>query len=407
MLGGILILVLTGMASYAIINQLKKGYPFIDTSLLLRLFFYHALLFFVYYGYTLLNPSDSKFYYEKVLRDFRGDTWESFYGTSTTFIEFVAYPFIRFMGFSYEAVMALFSWFGYLGFVYFYIFFKENIRFKHAWAGFDMITVFFFLPNLHFWSASLGKGSIIFLALGLYFFGISKLKQRWVAVIVSSMLIYHIRPHIMLVVLLSSAIGFVFSSKGVGLVWRLAFIAGASVAFFFIFQDVLAMVGLNEDEIFTEGLDMSHRAAELSKATSGVDITNYSLPMQLFTFLYRPLFIDAPGALGIFVSFENVFYVLMTLRWLRSWQGFTFIPKANFLVKSAFFSFITVSIALAQVSGNLGIAMRQKSQVMMLLLFVVISFLDDQKMQAYRVTQARKKKMERVRKALELSSAKI
>lgn len=328
-----------------------------------------------------------------------------FYGTSTTFIEFVGYPFIRYMGFSYEAIMALFSWFGFLGFVYFYILFKENIRFKHSLMGYDMITLFFFLPNLHFWSSSFGKGSIIFMGLGLFFYGISKIRTRLVAIVIGGIIIYHVRPHIMLVVLISSAMGFVFSSKGVSIMWRVAFIAGALVAFGYIYQDVLSMVGLDDETVVTEGLDMSHRARELSKAGSGVDITSYSLPMQLFTFIYRPLFIDAPGALGLFVSFENVFYLIITLQLFKSMSGITFLLRAGFLAKSAFVSFLTISIALAQVSGNLGIAMRQKSQVMLLLLFVIISFLDEQKLMEWKFREARKKRMERARLVLDKQKA--
>jgi len=393
MLGGLLIILITGILSFVVINNLKGKYPFIDARLLRMLFFYHNVLFFAYYGYTLFNSSDSQFYYQKVLIDYRGDTWGDFYGTSTTFIEFVGYPFIRFLGFSYEAIMALFSWFGFLGFIYFYIFFKENIKFKHTLFGYDLITLFFFLPNLHFWSSSFGKGAIIFLGLGLFFFGISNVKARWLAIAIGGIIIYHVRPHIMLVVLLSSAIGFVFSSKGVSLTWRVLFVMFALVAFFYIYRDVLAMVGIDEEAVISEGLDMSHRARELSKASSGIDITSYSLPLQLFTFLYRPLFFDAPGALGIFVSFENVFYLLITVQMLKSWKGFTYLIRASFLAKSAFFSFLTVSIALAQVSGNLGIAIRQKSQVMLLLLFVIISFLDEQKLNAWKAKEQRKKRM--------------
>lgn len=401
MLGGILIILVTAAISFPLIDALKRRYSFIDAPFLKKLFFYHVLLFFAYYGYAYFNPSDSQFYYQKILMDFRGETWFDFYGTSTRFIEFIGYPFIRFFGFSYEAIMALFSWFGFLGFVYFYIVFKENIKFKHTLFGFDMVTLFFLLPNLHFWSASFGKGSMVFLGLGLYFYGISKIRTRLLPILISGVIIYHVRPHIMLVVLVSSAMGFVFSSKGVSIFWRVAFIIGASIAFLYIFQDVLSMVGLDDETMLTEGLDMSHRAAELSKATSGVDISSYNIFMLLFTFLYRPLFVDAPGALGLFVSFENVFYVLMTLQLLKSWKGFTYLARANFLAKSAFFSFLTVSIALAQVSGNLGIAIRQKSQVMLLLLFVIISFLDEQKLKAWKIRQARKKKMERVRAVLE------
>jgi hypothetical protein len=401
MLGGIFILILTGFITFAIIGRLKRQHPIIDAGLLRKLFYYHTLLFVVYFLYALFNPSDSRRYYSKVLMAYRGPDWFSFYGTSTTFIEFLAYPFVRYFGFSYEAMMVLFGFFGFIGFLYLYIFFKENIKFRHDIFGYDLLTIFFFLPNLHFWSNSLGKGSIIFMGIGLFFFGISRISSRWVYVLIGGIIIYHVRPHIMAVVLVSSAMGFVFSSKGISLPLRFVFLAGAGIAFFYIYRDVLNLVGIEEGEFLTEGLDLSRRAGELTKATSGIDINSYSLPEKLFAFLYRPLFIDAPGILGLIVSFENVFYLLITLK-LVNLRGLYFVFSGNFLVKSAFFSFITVSLALAQIAGNLGLAMRQKSQIMILFLFVIISFLDEKKMIAYKkalLEQARKKRMAALTKA--------
>lgn len=384
MIGGILIIILTGFIAFTLINKLKEVYPIINAPFLKNLFIYHVVLSFAYYGYILFNPSDSKAYYQKIITNFRGPDWLSFYGTSTTFIEWIGYPFIQYLGFSFEASMALFSFFGFVGFVYFYIFFKENLRFKHHFLGYDLITIIFFLPNLHFWSASFGKGAVIFLGLGLFFFGIVNIQKRYLAVLVGAVIIYHVRPHIMLVILVSSAAGFIFSTKGVGFAWRLLFLAGAITAFFFIYKDVLTLVGIEEEEFVTQGLDLSQRSRELSKATSGVDITQYNLPMQIFTFLYRPLFVDAPGLLGIIVSFENVFYLLFSLQLLSNIRGWRYLLTSSFLVKSAFLSFITISAALAQISGNLGLAMRQKSQVMILLLFAVISFLDERKLERWK-----------------------
>jgi hypothetical protein len=400
MLGGLLVLIVSGVVSFLVIDNLKRRHSFINASLLKGLFFYHVVLSVAYYSYVLFNPSDSRFYYQKVIMGFRGETWGSFYGTSTTFIEFLGYPFIRFMGFSYEAVMALFAFFGFLGFVYFYVFFKENIRFKHTFLGANLLTLIFFLPNLHFWSSSFGKGSVIFLGLGLYFFGISKIKMRWFAILIGGVIIYHVRPHIMLVVLLSSLIGFLFSQRAVGVVWRVFFVMAAAVAFFFIYQDVLNLVGIDEDQPIAQGLDLSHRATELTHATSGVDITSYSLPLQVLTFLYRPLFFDAPGILGIIVSFENVFYLLLTLQFFSSLQSVAFILRASALAKSAFLSFLTVTVALAQISGNLGIAMRQKSQVMILFLFVVMCYLDERKLFKWKQLKQRDARLQQMRTRL-------
>jgi hypothetical protein len=198
-----------------------------------------------------------------------------------------------------------------------------------------------------------------------------------------------------MVILASSLIGFTFSTKGLGYTVKFIMITVAAVALGFIYQDVLRMVGLETETLFTEGLNMDNRASELSKATSGLDITTMGLPLQVFTFLFRPLFFDAPGMLGIIVSFENVFLLGIALAFIFR-GGILYLLKGDFAVKTAFFSFITVSIALAQISGNLGIAIRQKSQVMMLFLFVIIQMYDDKKKEAFR---ARMRKVRRQRAA--------
>jgi len=223
-------------------------------------------------------------------------------------------------------------------------------------------------------------------------YGVSHLPTRYGYALLGGLLIYHIRPHIMFVVLLSYGGAFLFTTHGVSIFWRLAFLTGAAVAFAFIYQDVLTLVGISDDEVVTQGLDLTHRSRELSKATSGVDISSYSLPLQVFTFLYRPLFFDSPGVLGLIVSVENVFYLVMTLWLLGNARGWRFIVTGDFLVKGAFFSFLSVSIALAQIAGNLGLAMRQKGQVMILFLFVVLAFLDSEKQRQWAARQPMQKR---------------
>jgi hypothetical protein len=93
-----------------------------------------------------------------------------------------------------------------------------------------------------------------------------------------------------------------------------------------------------------------------------VDLGNYNQAQKLFTFWYRPLFVDAPGFLGIVVSFENALYVFFTIGIIR--YGLTNWKEWNGWFRISFFIFIFGSIALAQIAGNLGIAMRQKAQIM-------------------------------------------
>lgn len=355
-----------------------------------NLIWYHAILSLTYYIYAVLNPSDSLGYYYRVVGNYRGDTWYDFYGVSTTFIEFVGYPLIKYLQLSYESMMMVFAWFGLLGFFFFYIFIKERIHFKHTIFGFDLVLVVFFLPNLHFWSASFGKGSIILLGLGLFFYGISKIDKRFLAIIVGAFIVYHVRPHILFILLAATALGFTFSTKGISWTLRIFIVFLAVIAFNFIYADVMTLIGFETEELISGSTNLTKRVKELSDANSGVDISNYSFPLKLFTFLFRPLFVDAPGTLGLIVSFENLFYLVVFFKILRL-DFIAFFVKSNYLVKTTFIAFFTVSAALAQISSNLGLAMRQKSQVMILMMFVILQYLDDKKMTQYRRMVLQKK----------------
>lgn len=358
------------------------------TRFFYSLFFFHLFLTIVYYLYAQATTSDSFQYYD-TSSSHKG-SWLDLYGTSTVFIRFMAYPLTNVLSMSYEAVNFIFSFLGFLGFLFFYYFFVENTLFKHKLWGFPLLTLLFFLPNLHFWSASLGKGSVIFLGIAMFFFGISRPNHRIIYLVLGGLLTYHVRPHILLLLLVGLLVGFTFSSRKVSFFTRFAVVVGSAAVALFIFSDVLALVGTERESFFSEGIDFSKRASDLSRATSGVDISGYSPPFLLFTFIYRPLFVDAPGVLGLIVSFENLFLLALTVSFLRK-GGFRKLWNADFLVKSAIVGFLLAAFALAQVSGNLGLAIRQKSQVLMLFLFVILRMMDEDVLRQLRRRAAREK----------------
>jgi len=384
---GILIWLITFLLAYFISGLMSRKFSKVKTSMLVILFLYHSLLAVAYYLYALFNPSDSKGYYRKVIENYRGEDWFNFFGTGTTFIEFIGYPFIRFFGFTYESTMVVFSFLGFLGFAFFYVFFKEGVKFKHRFLSVDLLTLIFFLPNIHFWTSSFGKGSVIFCGLGLFMFAIQKPAVRLWALLLGGWIIFQIRPHVFYVVLIATTISYSFSTKGVAALYRVIILAVSVFLLYYVYEDIIQLTGLDDESIFDSMI--SHRASDLSKATSGIDITNYSIPEKLFAFWFRPLFFDAPGFLGIIVSFENAFYLLFFLYSLRL-SVVRFIWSSTAIVKTCVFTFLGVSFALAQISGNLGLAMRQKSQVMLLIFFMALSYMDQQYVHLHRV-RARKK----------------
>ena len=281
------------------------------------LFFYHLFFQGVYYTYALFNRSDSKIYFERPqLRP----TWGDYFGTSTTFIDFISWPFINVLNFNYEMMMVLYGWFGYIGFVYAYLFFRENIPIKIKVFKVDFLILVLFLPNMHFWTASLGKGAPIFMGLMMFAYAIKDIKSRWITLIFGSIMIYYIRPHVFLFIAAGTILGIMTGKEKIAF-WKKMLIYIGMVGSLMLVQDtILGMAGLNESENLVEGFEdfSEDRSTALSEHSgSGVAMANYPLPLKLFTFWFRPLFLDAPGFLGLIVSFENLIYLLLFFKILN------------------------------------------------------------------------------------------
>jgi hypothetical protein len=346
------------------------------------LYFYHLIFFGVYLWYAYNNPSDSKGYYANV--NIHNGSWFELFGTDTDFIDFLAYP-LNSIGFSYEMQMLSFAWLGYLGFFYAYLFFREKIPIKiKAFKSIDLLTLILFLPNMHFWTASLGKGSTIFFGLMMFTYGIVKPGSRIFLLILSSFIIYHIRPHVFMFVAVGAVAGYMSGKEQIPF-WQKASVFVVLIGTLLLVQDqILAVMGLQGSENLIEDFQAQseERSEDLSDAGSGVDMSSYPLPLKLFTFWFRPLFIDAPNALGLIVSVENLIYLLLFFKILKK-DFIKFIKKSPAVVKMSFVIFFMTSFAMTFVMSNLGIIMRQKSMVMYYIFFVIYYYLAQKKYEKF------------------------
>jgi hypothetical protein len=329
------------------------------------LFFLHLVLFLVYYVYTLLERSDSETYH---FLSSVTENWFSLWGNDTNFIMFITWPFSHFLSLSYEACMLIFCFVGFQGVMLFYMAAKENIlNLKPVYKNFTLTELVFLLPNVHFWSSSIGKGGTMLLGIGLIVYGLSRFQKRFLLIAVGAWLVYMIRGHILFLIILGAGAGLLFTLKGIKWYYKGLMILAVAIVGFSILGDMKKYTGSNSLDV-SGSAKFQKRAVSNSSATSGVDIANYNQAQKLFTFWYRPLFVDAPGFLGIVVSFENMLYVLFTLQIIR--YGFPNWKRWNGWFRIGLFIFLFGSLALAQIAGNLGIAMRQKAQIMPLFFIV-------------------------------------
>ncbi|WP_324719186.1 hypothetical protein [Salinimicrobium sp. HB62] len=381
-MGVIFLLILFYILNQFIFNFYKKKHSFFERKKMDLLYLYHLLFFGIFLWYSFNNPADSKRYYED-MEYFEG-TWLELLGTDTLFINFVSYPFYR-LGFSYSMLMLTFAWFGYLGFVYAYVFMSEKIPVKvKVFKRLDLLTLILFFPNMHFWTSALGKDSLIFMGLMMFTYAIINPKSRIFLLILSSLVVFYIRPHVFMFVAVGVVIGYLSGKEKIPF-WKKATISlGMVLVLTLVMDDVLNVMGLGESENIVEDFqsESGERSKSLSTSGSGVDMSNYPLPFKFFTFWFRPLFIDAPNILGIITSFENLIYLLLFFKILKK-DFIKFLRRSPSLIKMSFVIFILSSFALTFVMSNLGIIMRQKSMVMYFIFFVIYYYLAQKKYRRY------------------------
>jgi len=394
MIGAIFLALILALLNQGIFSFFKRRHKFFSVPLMHKLYFYHLIFWIIYYTYALFNASDSKNYYRNT-QEYTGD-WLDLYGTSTTFIDFIAYPLTNMLNLPYVIVMVIFAWIGYLGFIFTYLFFRENIPIKiNLFKKWDFLTILLFLPNMHFWTSSLGKGSVIFLGIMMFVYALKAPKKRWLTLLLGSLIIYHVRPHVFMFMVVGAGLGFMSGNKRISMAQKVgAFVA--MIGLLILIQDkVLAVVNLGGSENVVEDFQdfTTTRSEGLSEdAGSGVDMASYPLPIKLFTFWFRPLFIDAPGLLGLIVSAENLLYLILAFKIVKK-DFISFLKKSPPLVKTSFVVFFMTSLAMTFVMSNLGIIMRQKSMVMYFLFFVIYYYMAEKKYR--KIVRLRKLKLER------------
>ena len=207
-------------------------------------------------------------------------------------------------------------------------------------------------------------------------------QKRLFALLLGGFLVYMIRPHVMLFVLVGVMVGVISGKSKLGAGIKFLILA-ASIAFLIAAKgSILSVAKLQDSENVVQDFDQFalEQSGRLETSGSGVQMSNYPLPFKFFTFWFRPLFVDSPGVLGMFSSAENLIYLLLFAK-IANRRFIRFITKAPYLVKTSLIIFVLTSFALTFVMSNLGIMMRQKSMVMYFGFFVIYYFLASEKYQ--------------------------
>jgi hypothetical protein len=131
---------------------------------------------------------------------------------------------------------------------------------------------------------------------------------------------------------------------------------------------------------------------------SSFNLSSYSWPFRLFTYLFRPLFFDVHNIVSFISSFENLLYLWLSLFIYKNWSLEALRDMPLFL-KAALVTFIPVTFAFMNALSNLGITMRMKNMLMIYFLLFCFYLIVHKKYTLHLRAIDRKKFFER-RKAI-------
>ncbi|PWA04024.1 hypothetical protein DB895_13025 [Flavobacterium psychrotolerans] len=283
---------------------------------------------------------------------------------------FLNYPFIK---------MGLPFWFGFLlyglvGFwsIILYIKWIHLVLGKQLLIrGINILPIFYFLPNLHYWTAGLGKEPLIFFGLVSVFYAMASRAYITFSSLMGGILLLILRPHVAMMLLSALVLVFVFNEE-YSLKRRVA-VASVALSFFLtllymVFQ-ITHIRHWNWERILYFN---AYSIESFRHSGSYVPMLEYSLPYQLFSFYFRPLFFDANSLFQHLASVENVFvfaiHLLGILFALRDYKKIHY-PQ---WVKMVFLFTLICGLLYVQRYANLGIFMRTK---MMFQPFTLIALL--------------------------------
>jgi hypothetical protein len=331
------------------------------------LYLWHSLFCFVYAVYAVENGADALIYYMKAQQ---GEFMAPF-GTGA--VVNIATLFVTGLDLSFLGACLLFNIFGAIGLIAFDACLQSATANKSRLLR-RFATLIVLLPSISFWSSALGKDALAFMAAALTLYAALNMSRRVVLLAVSIFIMALVRPHIAGIMVIALA-GSLVLQRRLPLGQRLFLGVAALAATAAMVPFALTYAGLGDasgaDDIMNY---VEQRQSVNTQGGSSVDVASMSLPMQLFSYLFRPLPYEAGSVFGLAASMDNVILIFLALaggaRILKH-RRHKLAGNRAFMWLYCLLTWLILAITTA----NLGIAVRQKWMFAPILIYLFISML--------------------------------
>lgn len=328
------------------------------------LYFWHLIFSIVYAVYVNVYGGDAVAYY---LESNSGNLG-FYFGTSA--LRLFTSLFTYYAGMSFLGVSLFFNLIGTVGLLAFYGSLRVVVEGHGLWAR-RLALLIVLLPSVNFWSSAIGKDSVTFMCVGLVLWASMEFQRRYLAIFISIAIVFVIRPHMAGFMTLAFCLMLAANSQ-ISMRYRLFLGVAGSVAAIFMVPLVLHYVGLSgQPDLADVAAYLDQRQTYNLTGGGAIDISSMSLPVKMFTYLFRPLPFEAHSLFQLASSIDNVLLLLVFI--LAAPQLIKLRIGRYLKCRTFLWSYSLVSwVVLAYATANMGISARQKWMFlpMFLLLFM-------------------------------------
>lgn len=347
----------------------KNGLTKIQETGLQVLWNFHFLIAFVFNFYLQKNGGDAIRYWELTADISQNPvSWMDYWGSRTFFIQWLNYIPSKVFGLGFLFGNVLYAFVSFLGIREIYLvavkYWPET---SSKWIQIGCLGLFF-LPNLHFWSAGVGKEALLVLGMGWAVKGMGDLPRHWIFLALGVLLSFWVRP-IAGVVLGGVAWVYLLFQPGISLP------AKSAVSILVVAVGILALnrviISMHLEEYSLDAvLQFIAGQQEFLRgfgAGSEVNMEEYGWGQKLWTFFFRPFWHEVRDFWDLAAVVENTLAFVLLIGLVLG-QVYAWFKKRRVPVPGVFYAGLAVMVLMGVVYAltlnNLGIMVRMKSTYM-------------------------------------------
>lgn len=305
------------------------------------------------YRYSFSAASDSTAYYLDPYNQGVG-SW----GLGTIFVIKICHLLKTGLGASYLDCFLLFQTFGFAGLMILARLFVE-IEGRLGVPEHRGYWLLLFLPSANYWTASIGKDAPVFFGISLCLWAAMDLRPRVVAFCISLIVLVAFRAHVALMAATALAAASIFGSS-LTLGRKAALAAVGIIGIAVTAGAVQSSIGVNAASLSSMS-DFFEQQSDIYSTVGGTtSIGDASFPLKVVSLLFRPLFFDAHGVMGIIASAENVGWIALFLYCLVRWRDVSHLVRRVLFIRFALiFAFILLFL-MSLLYYNVGLGLRER-----------------------------------------------